>query len=50
MGSSDGEEVTCTVIEGMAYNQMCQAEAGLRGSITDSADAITGEEPLKITC
>ncbi|KAL2101011.1 hypothetical protein ACEWY4_002772 [Coilia grayii] len=41
MGSSDGEEVTCTVIEGMTYNQMCQAEAGLRGSLTDSTDAVT---------
>ncbi|XP_062388009.1 zinc finger protein 653 [Sardina pilchardus] len=41
MGSSDGEEVTCAVIEGMAYNQMCQAEAGLRGPITDSTEAVT---------
>ncbi|XP_063080196.1 uncharacterized protein znf653 [Engraulis encrasicolus] len=39
MGSSDGEEVTCTVIEGMTYNQMCQADADLRGPLTDTTDA-----------
>ncbi|XP_021413782.2 zinc finger protein 653 isoform X1 [Oncorhynchus mykiss] len=39
MGGGDVEEVTCTVIEGVAYNQMCQSVADFRTteeeSITD---------------
>ncbi|XP_066498966.1 zinc finger protein 653 [Hoplias malabaricus] len=36
MGSGNVEEVTCTVIDGVAYNQMCQSGADLRSSITET--------------
>lgn len=39
MGGGDVEEVTCTVIEGVAYNQMCQSVADFR---TTEEDSITG--------
>ncbi|KAL7860316.1 hypothetical protein AOLI_G00166650 [Acnodon oligacanthus] len=40
MGSGNVEEVTCTVIDGVAYNQMCQSGAVLRSSIPET-DNIT---------
>ncbi|KAK1799245.1 hypothetical protein P4O66_007485, partial [Electrophorus voltai] len=40
MGGGDVEEVTCTVIEGVAYNQMCQPGTVLRSSIPET-DAMT---------
>ncbi|XP_064842522.1 zinc finger protein 653-like isoform X2 [Oncorhynchus masou masou] len=39
MGGGDVEEVTCTVIEGVAYNQMCQSVADFR---TTEEESITG--------
>ncbi|XP_038840028.1 zinc finger protein 653-like isoform X3 [Salvelinus namaycush] len=36
MGGGDVEEVTCTVIEGVAYNQMCQSVADFRTTEEDS--------------
>ncbi|KAM3864392.1 zinc finger protein 653 [Diretmus argenteus] len=40
MGAADVEEVTCTVIEGVTYNQVCQSHADLRAAEED--DSITG--------
>ncbi|MCJ8739388.1 hypothetical protein PDJAM_G00046600 [Pangasius djambal] len=34
VGGGDVEGVTCTVIEGMSYNQMCQSEAIVQNSIS----------------
>ncbi|XP_036407994.1 zinc finger protein 653 [Megalops cyprinoides] len=36
VGGGGGDEVTCTFIEGLAYNQVCQAEAGLRPPVPDT--------------
>ncbi|XP_023867853.1 zinc finger protein 653 isoform X1 [Salvelinus sp. IW2-2015] len=36
MGGGDVEEVTCTVIEGVAYNQMCQSVGDFRTTEEDS--------------
>ncbi|KAJ8345166.1 hypothetical protein SKAU_G00293590 [Synaphobranchus kaupii] len=36
MGGGGGEEVTCTFIEGVAYNQVCQPEAGLKAPVPDT--------------
>ncbi|XP_030646464.1 zinc finger protein 653 [Chanos chanos] len=35
MGGADVEEVTCTVIEGVAYNQMCQSGGAVRPNLPD---------------
>uniref|UniRef100_A0A4W4GL41 Zinc finger protein 653 n=1 Tax=Electrophorus electricus TaxID=8005 RepID=A0A4W4GL41_ELEEL len=48
MGGGDVEEVTCTVIEGVAYNQMCQPGTVLRSSIPET-DAMTGVREINIT-
>ncbi|XP_076844740.1 zinc finger protein 653 [Brachyhypopomus gauderio] len=40
MGAGDVEEVTCTVIEGVAYNQVCQSGAVLRSGMPET-DAIS---------
>ncbi|MCI4385176.1 hypothetical protein PGIGA_G00047380 [Pangasianodon gigas] len=34
VGGGDVEGVTCTVIEGMSYNQMCQSEAIIQNSVS----------------
>nr|XP_023666503.1 zinc finger protein 653 [Paramormyrops kingsleyae] len=39
VGGGVGEEVTCTVIEGVAYNQVCQSDVGQRSPVPD-AEAI----------
>ncbi|XP_035252780.1 zinc finger protein 653 isoform X2 [Anguilla anguilla] len=36
MGGGGGDEVTCTFIEGVAYNQVCQPEAALKVAAPDS--------------
>lgn len=41
VGGGDVEGVTCTVIEGMAYNQMCQTEAIVQNSVS-LTDTMTG--------
>lgn len=41
VGGGDMEGVTCTVIEGMAYNQMCQSEAIVQHSISHT-DTMAG--------
>ncbi|KAI4881322.1 hypothetical protein NFI96_029931 [Prochilodus magdalenae] len=38
MSSGNVEEVTCTVIDGVAYNQMCQSGTVLRTSIPETAN------------
>ncbi|KAK3520385.1 hypothetical protein QTP70_024136, partial [Hemibagrus guttatus] len=40
VGGGDVEGVTCTVIEGMSYNQMCQSDAIVQNSISHT-DTIT---------
>ncbi|KAM4635139.1 zinc finger protein 653 [Polymixia lowei] len=40
MGGGDMEEVTCTVIEGVTYNQVCQSDTDLRTA--DEEDSIIG--------
>ncbi|KAJ8404176.1 hypothetical protein AAFF_G00339490 [Aldrovandia affinis] len=47
MGGVAGDEVTCTFIEGVAYNQVCQAEAGLKAPVPDT-DTVRelGHKPL----
>uniref|UniRef100_UPI003AAEFA95 zinc finger protein 653 n=1 Tax=Centroberyx gerrardi TaxID=166262 RepID=UPI003AAEFA95 len=39
MGGGDVEEVTCTVIEGVTYNQVCQSDTDLRTA--EEEDSIT---------
>ncbi|KAG9343938.1 hypothetical protein JZ751_013326 [Albula glossodonta] len=36
MGGGAGDEVTCTFIEGVAYNQVCQPEASLKAPVPDT--------------
>lgn len=44
MGGGDVEEVTCTVIEGVAYNQMCQSVADFRTTEEESITGTAGTE------
>lgn len=48
VGGGVGEEVTCTVIEGVAYNQVCQSDAGQRSPVPD-ADAIRGMNRIAVS-
>ncbi|KAF7669606.1 hypothetical protein LDENG_00170590 [Lucifuga dentata] len=41
MGGGDVEEVTCTVIGGVTYNQICQTDSELR-TVEEDEDSITG--------
>lgn len=41
VGGGDVEGVTCTVIEGMSYNQMSQSEAIIQNNISHT-DTMTG--------
>lgn len=45
VGGGDVEGVTCTVIEGMSYHQMCQSEAIVQNSISHT-DTMTGMTEL----
>ncbi|KAK6311839.1 hypothetical protein J4Q44_G00175030 [Coregonus suidteri] len=47
MGGGDVEEVTCTVIEGVAYNQMCQSGADFRTTEEDSITGLSDKELLQ---
>ncbi|XP_014049001.1 zinc finger protein 653 [Salmo salar] len=47
MGGGDVEEVTCTVIEGVAYNQMCQSVADFRTTEEDSITGLSDKELLQ---
>lgn len=41
VAGGDMEGVTCTVIEGMSYNQMCQSETIIQNSVSHT-DTMTG--------
>ncbi|XP_020330927.1 zinc finger protein 653-like isoform X2 [Oncorhynchus kisutch] len=47
MGGGDVEEVTCTVIEGVAYNQMCQSVADFKTTEEDSITGLSDKELLQ---
>ncbi|XP_070958148.1 zinc finger protein 653-like [Oncorhynchus clarkii lewisi] len=47
MGGGDVEEVTCTVIEGVAYNQMCQSVADFRTTEEESITGLSDKELLQ---
>ncbi|XP_023867855.1 zinc finger protein 653 isoform X3 [Salvelinus sp. IW2-2015] len=47
MGGGDVEEVTCTVIEGVAYNQMCQSVGDFRTTEEDSITGLSDKELLQ---
>uniref|UniRef100_A0A4W5JER0 Zinc finger protein 653 n=1 Tax=Hucho hucho TaxID=62062 RepID=A0A4W5JER0_9TELE len=47
MGGGDVEEVTCTVIEGVAYNQMCQSVTDFRTTEEDSITGLSDKELLQ---
>lgn len=46
VGGGDVEGVTCTVIEGMSYNQMCHSDTIVQNSISHT-DTITGAMELQ---
>ncbi|KAL4657982.1 zinc finger protein 653 [Arapaima gigas] len=49
VGGAVGEEVTCTVIEGVDYNQVCQADAGQRSPVPemDTMQELNGKQVLQ---
>ncbi|XP_029914212.1 zinc finger protein 653 [Myripristis murdjan] len=49
MGGADVEEVTCTVIEGVTYNQVCQSDTDLRTAAEDSITALSEKHLLQPT-
>lgn len=46
VGGGDVEGVTCTVIEGMSYNQLCQSEAIVQNNVSHT-DTMTGTKELQ---
>lgn len=42
VGGGDVEGVTCTVIEGVAYNQMCQSDVPTFQNSISHTDTMTG--------